>query len=65
VAGEMAQFRGGGPWDGKRAKLSVWPPPERIGDYERVSYSQLTEEQAGQYVVRGADYRYAPQIEEA
>lgn len=59
---DFARFNGG-PYDGKLAGITIWPPPEAIefddGMYRLTNYSQLTDEQANHpNIARGCEYEW-------
>lgn len=70
--GEFIQLNGG-PHDGARLGVKLWPPPEEIpvrgsaGRYVRIRMSQLTDEQQEEmtFIVRGAEYEWRGDDESA
>lgn len=61
---DVARFNGG-PFDGKLAGITIWPPPEVItelegGVYHLTNYSRLTDEQASHpNIARGCEYEWS------
>ena len=62
---DFARFNGG-PFDGKLAGITVWPPPDSMGVelndgiYRLTNYSRLTDEAANHpNIARGCEYEWS------